>query len=136
VEPNALTTIAARVVTWLDARGPDPATLDRWLAAVRDAAEALAARTGVGIELRVESRSDGTTFDPDLRARLVAAGGGLPELPCWAGHDAGILAARRPTAMLLVRNPTGVSHAPEEQVDLADAAAAADVVLRALEDLP
>jgi N-carbamoyl-L-amino-acid hydrolase len=29
-------------------------------------------------------------------------------------HDAGILAVHVPTAMLFVRNPTGISHAPEE----------------------
>lgn len=31
-----------------------------------------------------------------------------------AGHDAGILSSVIPTAMLFVRNPTGVSHSPAE----------------------
>jgi N-carbamoyl-L-amino-acid hydrolase len=36
-------------------------------------------------------------------------------LATGAGHDAGILsAAGVPTAMLFVRNPTGVSHSPAE----------------------
>ena len=43
-----------------------------------------------------------------------------PVLPTGAGHDAGVLAARVPTAMLFVRNPTGVSHSPAEHADLAD----------------
>jgi acetylornithine deacetylase/succinyl-diaminopimelate desuccinylase-like protein len=34
-----------------------------------------------------------------------------------------------------VRNPTGVSHAPEEAVDLADAAVAARALLAAAERL-
>ena len=50
---------------------------------------------------------------------------------CFAGHDAGVLAERVPAAMLLVRNETGVSHSPAEDVDLADAAVAARVVERA-----
>ena len=38
-----------------------------------------------------------------------------PLLGTGAGHDAGILAAAGiPTAMLFVRNPTGVSHSPAE----------------------
>ena len=38
-----------------------------------------------------------------------------------AGHDAGILsAAGIPTAMLFVRNPTGVSHSPAEHAEMAD----------------
>ncbi|HYG93857.1 MAG TPA: M20/M25/M40 family metallo-hydrolase, partial [Nocardioides sp.] len=39
----------------------------------------------------------------------------LPVLPTQAGHDAGVLqAAGIPSAMLFVRNPTGVSHSPAE----------------------
>jgi acetylornithine deacetylase/succinyl-diaminopimelate desuccinylase-like protein len=36
--------------------------------------------------------------------------------------------------MVLVRNETGVSHAPGEHVELEDAAVAANVVLSALEE--
>ena len=38
-----------------------------------------------------------------------------------AGHDAGILAnAGISTGMLYVRNPTGVSHSPEEFAEASD----------------
>ena len=44
-----------------------------------------------------------------------------PVIPTGAGHDAGILAAAGiPTAMLFVRNPTGISHSPEECAAIAD----------------
>lgn len=56
----------------------------------------------------------------------------MPVLPTQAGHDAGILSAKVPTAMLFVRNPTGVSHSPEEHAETADchvgAEALADVM--------
>ena len=45
-----------------------------------------------------------------------------------AGHDAGVMAAMAPTAMLFVRSPGGVSHHPDEAVTQDDVAAA----LRAL----
>jgi beta-ureidopropionase / N-carbamoyl-L-amino-acid hydrolase len=122
VEPNALTTIAAHVRLWLDARAPEPGALDAWLEGVRP----------YGEELLVASRSDGVTFDAEVRRALGDEGGIL----CFAGHDAGILAERLPAGMLLVRNETGISHAPEEAVDLDDAARAATAMLHALERLP
>jgi N-carbamoyl-L-amino-acid hydrolase len=65
------------------------------------------------------------SFDAELRAAL-----GDPEgVLCFAGHDAGILAEQIPAAMVLARNPTGVSHSPEEDVDLDDAAAGARAIL-------
>jgi beta-ureidopropionase / N-carbamoyl-L-amino-acid hydrolase len=114
VEPNALTTIAAHVRLWLDARSENPAALTAWL-------DDLPA----GAELTVASRSDGVTFDPELRAALGDPGG----VPCFAGHDAGILAEKIPAAMVLTRNPTGISHSPEEAADLDDAAAGATAIL-------
>ena len=62
----------------------------------------------------IESLSPETGFDTGLRDRIAALLGGAPVLPTGAGHDAGVLAAHLPTAMLFVRNPTGVSHAPGE----------------------
>ena len=44
-----------------------------------------------------------------------------PVLATGAGHDAGILAeAGVATAMLFVRNPTGVSHSPAEHAERDD----------------
>jgi N-carbamoyl-L-amino-acid hydrolase len=137
VEPNALTSIPAHVTVWLDARAPQPAALDAWLAAVEARAAELAATTGVVIGLTVESRGAGVTFDADLRTRLRAAAGdaSCPEVLCWAGHDAGVLAPHLPAAMVLVRNATGVSHSRAEHVELTDAAAAATLILTTLEGL-
>jgi len=72
-----------------------------------------------GCELTVTEESYGDTmhFEPGLRDRMAAALGGVPVLPTGAGHDAGVLAAHVPAAMLFVRNPTGVSHAPEEYAE-------------------
>ena len=51
-------------------------------------------------------------------------------------HDAGILsAAGIPTAMLFVRNPTGVSHSPAEHAEPADCSAGVAALARAIEAL-
>jgi N-carbamoyl-L-amino-acid hydrolase len=131
VEPNALSTIAARVRLWLDARAEAIGTVDAWRERLNDLAARVAEARRVEITLRTESRSPQTAFSEAVAAAL----GDAPRVTCFAGHDAGILAARLPTGMVLVRNPTGISHNPAEWVDLDDAAIAAEVVLRALEQL-
>lgn len=112
VEPNGVNAIPSRVTAWLDARGP-----------VEDDVRELAlqvARSGDGT-LVEESFTEATTFDRGLCLRLAEVLGDVPELPTGAGHDAGILAsAGVPAAMLFVRNPTGVSHSPEEHAGQED----------------
>jgi N-carbamoyl-L-amino-acid hydrolase len=135
--PNAPTTIAAEVRLWIDARAPAMATIDAWRSRLDELVRGLEAASGVEISLSVASRTESREFAPELRAELAGAveqvvGDHGSELVCFAGHDAGVLAERLPAAMLLVRNPTGISHAPAEDVDLRDAAIAASVVERAL----
>jgi beta-ureidopropionase / N-carbamoyl-L-amino-acid hydrolase len=138
--PNAPTTIAAEVRLWIDARAPGFAAIDAWREQVDSLVRELGERTGVEIELTVASRSDPREFAPEVREGLNRAceevlGHAPPELVCFAGHDAGVVAELVPAAMLFVRNPTGVSHSPNEMVSLEDAAVAARVVARALESL-
>jgi N-carbamoyl-L-amino-acid hydrolase len=136
VEPNALTTVPSHVRVWLDARVPDSGVLDGWCRALEARAVELAEQRGVAIEVRTASRSAGIAFDPAVRAALSqAAGDRAPEVVCFAGHDAGVLAERIPAGMIFVRNASGISHSPDEHVELSDSAAAASVLLRALEQL-
>ena len=138
-EPGAINAVSARVTGWLDARGPDErvlqAVVDEVLAAAREAA------AGHGVELAVETESatPAVWFDPTLRetlaSSLAARGIRAPVLPTGAGHDAGVLAARVPSGMLFVRNPTGVSHSPAEHANPADCAAGVQALAAVLEDL-
>jgi N-carbamoyl-L-amino-acid hydrolase len=73
----------------------------------------------------------------DRVAALLADGDGRPApvLPTGAGHDAGILSQAVPTAMLFVRNPTGVSHSPAESAAEADCLAGVAALADVLEGL-
>jgi N-carbamoyl-L-amino-acid hydrolase len=124
VEPNAFTTVPSRVRLWIDARTRDGERLSKWRSSVAAAARA----SPVDVAIETASFSDEVEFDADVRAAL----GSLPELVCFAGHDAGILAPRVPAGMVFVRNATGVSHAPDEHVELDDAAVAAEALRAAL----
>ena len=48
-------------------------------------------------------------------------------MPSGAGHDAMVMAARVPTAMLFLRSPGGISHHPDEAVREEDVEAALHV---------
>ncbi|HUG50216.1 MAG TPA: allantoate amidohydrolase [Terrimesophilobacter sp.] len=120
VHPGAVNAIPGRASAWIDARAADEY-------AVRRVIDDVVGRTSlVAVE---ESWTAQTPFDTALVSGLAdqllaATGRDLPRLPSGAGHDAGVLAlAGVPSAMILVRNPTGISHAPEEFADDADCAA-------------
>jgi len=138
-EPGGSNTVCSAVRAWLDARAPDEATLQATVTTIRSAAERCSDENGVTLTVRRESYTPLVRFDRGLRDRiagvLAAAGIAAPVLPTGAGHDAGVLAARVPTAMLFVRNPTGVSHSPAEQADLADCEAGVRALAAVLEDL-
>lgn len=134
VEPNGVNAIPSRVTAWLDARAPERDAVDGVLAALAD------------LEPELESWTGATTFDEALVERVARVVGGTagadgagtdaPRLTTGAGHDAGILAtAGVPTAMLFVRNRTGVSHSPAEHAEPADCHAGLTALTATLADL-
>ncbi|EPR77212.1 N-formylglutamate deformylase [Leifsonia rubra CMS 76R] len=124
VDPNGTNAIPSQVDTWLDARAADEGTVTQVIRALEAAGAETAAHHGVGLTVSQESWSPVVDFDASLRDRLLlslaADGASVPVLPTAAGHDAGILASKVPTAMLFVRNPSGVSHSPHEHAEASD----------------
>ncbi|GAA4924753.1 allantoate amidohydrolase [Actinoplanes utahensis] len=135
VEPNATNAIPSLVRGWLDARAVDTATLGRLVDAVVREATERAGRDGTALAVTAESVTGEVAFDTALAGRLSALLGDAPILPTQAGHDAGVLSAHVPTAMLFVRNPTGVSHAPAEHATEADCEAGVEALATVLEEL-
>ena len=138
-EPGGANGICSAVRAWLDARAPDEAALQRVVDQVSAAARTAAAEHGVEASVHAESFTPLVAFDAGLRGRLAATlqarGIAAPVLPTGAGHDAGILAARLPTAMLFVRNPSGVSHSPAERAEPADCEAGVVALAAVLSEL-
>ena len=133
--PGGTNVIASRVDLWLDARHPqDPATLGL-VETIHGKAQKIAAFEGCTVTLSRESWTGTTEFDAGLRRSLEHSLPGAPVLATGAGHDAGILAGHVPAGMLFVRNPTGISHSPEEYVESDDAEAGAVALADVLQDL-
>ncbi|WP_250000924.1 allantoate amidohydrolase [Actinoplanes sp. M2I2] len=135
VEPNATNAIPSLVRAWLDARAAETGTLDGLVDAVMKRAHDRAGRDGTEVDVTPESFSAEVTFEESLAGRIAGLLGGAPVLPTGAGHDAGVLSAHVPTAMLFVRNPTGVSHSPAEHADEQDCVAGIGALARVLGDL-
>jgi N-carbamoyl-L-amino-acid hydrolase len=121
VEPNGVNAIPSLVRGWLDSRAADQDALDATVTAIEKAAREYGERHGIDVSLTRESFTPIVEFDHALRDELTRILGKdtdpvlrVPVLGTGAGHDAGILASSIPTAMLFVRNPTGVSHSPAE----------------------
>jgi N-carbamoyl-L-amino-acid hydrolase len=134
VEPNATNAIPSLVRGWLDARAADAETLRGLVEAVRVRAVERANRDGTAVTMTEESATGVVEFDLALRD-AIAARLGAPILSTGAGHDAGVLSAHVPTAMLFVRNPTGISHAPAEHATDADCAAGVAALADVLDEL-
>ena len=130
VAPNGVNAIPSGVTGWLDARGADEAAVQRVVAEVTEVVadfDAVVTR---------ESWTPTTAFDAGLARRIATQLGGIPVIGTGAGHDAGILAnAGVRTAMLFVRNPTGISHSPAEWAPEADCLAGVAALTAVATDL-
>lgn len=133
--PGGTNVIASSVDVWLDARAPNDGRVRTVVERITAAAKQAARDEGCEVTVTEESYGDAVHFDSELREEVAEAIGQAPGLPTGAGHDAGILAAHVPTAMLFVRNPTGVSHAPAEHAEADDCEAGVAALSKVLEKL-
>ena len=138
VHPNGTNAVPSRVTAWLDARAESPEHLNALVEEVERMAIDRAGRDGTTAAVAAESVSPEVVFDRDLARRIAARpdAADRPVIPTMAGHDAGVLAgAGVPTAMLFVRNPTGVSHSPAEHAETADCLAGVEALADTLQRL-
>lgn len=134
--PNGTNAVPSRVTAWLDARAESDEVLAELVNGIETSGRARAALEGTGLAMTAESVSPAVRFDDALAQRLSAALADAPIIATQAGHDAGVLSdAGIPTAMLFVRNPTGVSHAPDEYAEMADCLAGVTALADVLEEL-
>jgi len=139
VEPNAGNVIAGAVHVSLDVRHADDAVRKSAAEALLAQAEAIAARRSLVLQCARRMDQPAVPMDERLTASLAeaikAVGSPVKRMPSGAGHDAMVMAARVPTAMLFVRSPGGLSHHPDETVGEEDVAAALEVVCKFLKRL-
>jgi allantoate deiminase len=138
-EPGASNVIPGRAVLSLDLRHGDDAMRETARERLHERAAAIGAARGVEVQWTVVQETPAVPCDAgltELLAQAIAgAGHRVERLPSGAGHDAAVMAAIAPVAMLFVRCEGGISHHPAEAVDVADVATAVQVTSRFLERL-
>jgi allantoate deiminase len=123
VFPNAGNVIPGTVEASLDVRHAFDATRHDAVWRLLMSATEIGRARGIGV--RHEVRSDQAAVGMDSAMRDLLAGGVLMHrMTSGAGHDAMVIAAHIPSAMLFLRSPGGISHHPDESVLVEDVEAA------------
>ena len=130
-QPGAGNVIPGRVDVSLDVRHISNRTRAHWVQEFIRSANTTAHRRGLEVEW-VEKMSEPTVpmdtiLSNSLKAAVEASGFPAKTMPSGAGHDAMVMAAKVPTAMLFLRSPGGISHHPAETVLEEDVEAALKV---------
>ncbi|MFM8617101.1 MAG: allantoate amidohydrolase [Opitutaceae bacterium] len=134
--PGAANVIAGRAVHTLDVRHERDAARLSAVRRLRATAAGIARRRGLRVKIAAVQDNPAVPCDPALSGALArgvaAVQGSDVRLVSGAGHDAVVLSALTPVAMLFVRCREGLSHHPREHVSTADLAVALRVLVRFL----
>ena len=136
--PGATNVIPGRVNFTIDIRAPTDGHRKLAVADIVRRIEAIAKRRNLALQVDVTHENRTVPCAPWLKtqvAEAVAAEGyGVFELPSGAGHDGMAMIDVADVAMIFVRCRGGISHHPDEHVELADTEAGARVLLRLVEN--
>lgn len=137
--PGAANVIAGAVRCTIDIRSGDAGRRDRAADAIVEAISGIAQARDLAVAIEPVHDLPSSPCDPALMdlmdAALAQAGQKPRRIVSGAGHDAMVMAALCPTAMLFVRCRGGISHNPAEHVEPADAEIALQVMLGFLDRL-
>lgn len=140
VEPNAPSVVPGAARLLVDVRGAALDPPDELVARVREVAGSALAGRDVAVAVDEDVWEYGpVAFDhgvlDTLRAAADRSGAGWLDMVSPAGHDAGYVARRVPTAMLFVPCRDGLSHHPAEWAEPAHLELACRVLADALATL-
>jgi len=135
--PGATNVIPGQASFTIDMRAPSDMHRKRGVSDVVRRIEAIAKQRRLALQIDMTHENRTVPCAPWLRDQISAAiegeGYRVFELPSGAGHDGMAMIDIADVGMIFVRCRGGVSHHPDEHVDLADADAGARVLLRLIE---
>lgn len=136
--PGATNVIPGEVSFTIDMRAPIDMHRKRAVAEIVRQIEAIAERRQLVLQLDVTHENGTASCAPWLKEQIAQAigaeGFSVFELPSGAGHDGMAMIDIADVGMIFVRCRGGISHHPDEHVELADAEAGARVLLRVIEN--
>jgi N-carbamoyl-L-amino-acid hydrolase len=136
--PNSRNVIPGSVFFTIDFRHPDDSVVAAMEDEIRKEIAEIAGDAGVEVVVERVWDSPAVHFNEDcidaVRRAAAAAGYSAREIVSGPGHDAAYIARVAPTAMIFVPCEGGLSHNELEKIEFAQAAAGANVLLRAVLD--
>ncbi len=136
VDPGLINAVAAELRFSLDVRGPEDTRFQEVARQIAGFAAAVAERRGMTATYEERQTLPATALDGAIVAALeeAAAETGEPWVTMHSGaaHDTMCVAERVPSAMVFVPCKDGISHHPAEEAYPADAALAAEIILKAI----
>lgn len=136
LQPGLVNVIPKEARLTVDLRNTDAALLQQAEASLHQQIEAIAATEGVRVTCRSLARFEPVNFDPAMTELIEqtaqSLGCSVKRMPSGAGHDAGMMAAIAPTAMIFVPSVAGLSHNVQEYTAPEDLANGSNVLLQAL----
>jgi len=139
VRPGAVNVVAGAVELSLDVRAASDAPRRAAMAAIHAAADEIADRRGVAVDIAVTHDRDTAACTPAVVDALSGAVASLQlpprRLMSGAGHDGQAMAMLTGIGMIFVRCRGGVSHNPAEYAAQGDIGLAVAALVRAVEGL-
>ncbi len=136
--PGATNVIPGQVSFTIDIRAPTDGHRKLAVADIVRQIEAIARRRKLSLQADVTHENRTVPCAPWLRSQVAEAIAGegfrVFELPSGAGHDGMAMIDIADVGMVFVRCRGGISHHPDEHVEVADADAGARVLLRLIEN--
>jgi allantoate deiminase len=136
--PGATNVIPGRVSFSIDMRTASDAHRKMAVADIVRQIEKIAKRRELALQIDVTHENRTVPCAPWLKRQVADAIAGegfrVLELPSGAGHDGMAMIDIADVGMVFVRCRGGISHHPDEHVDVADADAGARVLLRLIEN--
>jgi allantoate deiminase len=136
--PGATNVIPGQVSFTMDIRAPTDAHRKRAVSDIVRRIEGIARQRKLALQLDVTHENRTVPCAPWLKEQvadaIAAEGFGVFELPSGAGHDGMAMIDIADIGMIFVRCRGGISHHPDEHVELADADAGARVLMRVIEN--
>lgn len=139
VFPNVINVVPGEVELGIDIRGSDPGSKHRLVRAIDKLLARVCAKRGLVVRRRALVDEEPVKLDERvvkiIREAAVAAGVKVQDVVSMAGHDSMELAKICPTGMIFVRNQSGISHSPAEDIAPEDIEAGCAVLYQTLKRL-
>lgn len=136
--PNSINTVPGNVEIKVDVRGVDDTAILRAVEKIQSKVRSVAEKRKLNYKIETIANYQPVDTDKTIQSELAQAAKdlGADYMPIYsgAGHDAMRMAIFVPTGMLFIPCQEGISHNPEENINLIDVVLGAKIIFKMIEN--